>query len=103
MPSLADVAQPLMKLTRNYQKFVWGPCQQEAYEGVKNGLCTTPVLAYPNFELPFILTTNAFKVAVAILFQAQDGVERPIAYASRQTNKAEQAHSASEAEMVALV
>jgi len=33
----------------------------------------------------------------------QDGVKRPIAYASRQLNTAEQAYTASEAEMLALV
>ena len=32
----------------------------------------------------------------------QDGVERPIAYASRQKNKAEQNYAASEAEMLAV-
>jgi len=71
---------------------------------MKNRLCTTPVLAYPNFELPFILTTDASKVAVAaILSQVQDGVQRTIAYGSRQINKAEQAYLASETEMLALV
>jgi hypothetical protein len=59
---------------------------------------------YPNFDLLFILTTDAFKVAVAaILSQEQDGIERPIPYASRQMNKAEQAYSASESEMLARV
>jgi hypothetical protein len=62
------------------------------------------VLAYTNFSLPFILTTDVSKTAVAaILSQIQDGVERAVAYASNQTNKAEQAYSASEAEMLALV
>jgi phosphopantetheinyl transferase (holo-ACP synthase) len=62
------------------------------------------VLAQPNFGLPFILTTDASKVAfAAILSQVQDGVERPVAFASRQMNKAERAYSASEAEMLALV
>jgi len=47
---------------------------------------------------------DASKVAVAaILSQQQEGIERPIAYASRQMNKAEQAYSASESEMLALV
>lgn len=64
----------------------------------------TPVLAYPNFELPFILTTDASKVAVAvILSQVEDRVERPIAFASRQMNRAERAYSASETEMLVLV
>jgi hypothetical protein len=62
------------------------------------------VLAYANFKLPFILTTDASKVAIAaILSQVQDGVERPIAYASRQLNSAEQAYTASQIEMLALV
>ena len=71
---------------------------------MKEKLCAAPVLAYPNFKLPFILTTDASKIAVApILSQVQDGVERPIAYASRQMNTVEQRYAASEAEMLALV
>jgi hypothetical protein len=44
--------------------------------------------------------TDAPKLAVvAILSQVQNGIERPISYASRQMNNAEQNYSASEAEM----
>jgi hypothetical protein len=71
---------------------------------MKENLCTSPVLAYPNFSLPFILTTDPSKVAVvAILSQVQDGVERPIAYASRPMNTAEHRYAESEGEMLALV
>jgi len=91
----ATVAKPLTELTKKDRPFVWGKGQQKAFEGLKDKLCTAPVLAYPNFNLPFILTTDASKVAVAaILSQVQDGVERPIAFASRQINKAEQDYSA---------
>jgi hypothetical protein len=59
---------------------------------------------YPNFKLPFILTTDASKVVIdAILLQVQDGKERPIAYASRQLNTAEPNYTVSEQEMLALV
>lgn len=62
------------------------------------------MMAFPKFAVPFSLTTDASKIAVAaILSPVQNGVERPIDYASRQMNKAEQAYSASEAEMLALV
>lgn len=55
---------------------------------MKVRLCTTPVLAYPKSSLAFILTTDASKVALStILSQVQDGVERPLAYASRQMNR----------------
>jgi len=67
-------------------------------------LSTNPVLAYPNFEIPFILTTGASEVAVAaILSQVKNGVETPIAYASRQFNKVEQSYPASDIEMLAFV
>ena len=63
-----------------------------------------PLLTFPDFSLPFFLTTDASKTTVAaILSQIQNGVERPISYASRQLIKAEQAYSASECEMLALV
>jgi hypothetical protein len=104
VPDFAEIAKPLTALTRKDQAFAWGPSEQKAFEELKNRLCTTPVLAYPNFELPFILTTDASKVAVAaILSQVQDGLERPVAYASRQLNRSEQAYSASECEILSLI
>jgi len=99
----ATIEKPLTEFTKD-RAFSWGTSQQKAFESMKDKLYTTPVLAYLNFELPFILTTDASKIAVAaILSQVQNGVERPIAYASRQMKKAEQAYTASEAELLALV
>ena len=95
VPNFAEAAKPLAKLTRKTQEFIWGSSQQEAFDNLKSKLCTTPVLAFPNFDLPFILTTDTSKVTVAaVLSYEQDGIKRPIAYARRQMNKAEQAYSA---------
>ena len=55
----AEVANPMTMLTRMSQEFIWSPSQQEAFENMKNKLCSTTVLAYSNFELPFILTNDA--------------------------------------------
>jgi transposase InsO family protein len=100
----AQIAKPLTQLTRKDEKFEWNCQCQNAFDELKHKLSTTPVLAYPDFELPFILTTDASKIAVAaVLSQVQEGIERPIAYASRQLNKAEQAYSASESELLAVV
>jgi len=78
--------------------------QQEDFHALNLKLCITPVLAYPNFDLPFLLTTDLSKVAVAdILSQVQDGLDSPVAFASRQLNKAEHAYVASETELLPLV
>jgi len=98
------MAKPLTSLTRKNQPFVWGPSQQEAFEGMKDRLGTSPVLAYPKFNLPFILPTDASKLAVAaVLSQVQDCPEGPIAYARRQMDTGERNYSVTDAEMLASV
>ena len=72
VPKFAETAKPLTKLTRKGQEFNWVPSQEEASDELKTKLCTTPVLAYPNFELPFILTTDASKVAVAAILSSAE-------------------------------
>jgi hypothetical protein len=65
--NFAEIAKPLTAVTRKDRKFTWGPQQQQAFQSMKDRLCTTPVLTYPNFELPFILTTDPSKVAIAAI------------------------------------
>ena len=64
-----------------------GSPSARSFWGSEGKVYITLVLAYPNFKLPFILTTDASKTAIAaILSQLQDEIERPTAYASRQLN-----------------
>ena len=63
--NFAEAAKSLTILTRKNQELTWGASQQQAFQSMKDKLCTTPVLAYPNFKLPFILTTDASNIAVA--------------------------------------
>jgi hypothetical protein len=91
--NFAETARPLTRLARKNQELYWGPEQQEAFQSIKDKLCTIPVLAYPDFKLPFILTTDASRKAiVGIVSQVQGGVEKPISYASRRLNEAERSY-----------
>jgi len=103
VPNFAQIAKPMTGLLRKDTRFVWLEQQQAAFEALKAALSSEQVLAYPNFDSQFILTTDASQTAVAaILSQTQDGVERPISFASRKLNPAESRYSASELEMLAV-
>jgi hypothetical protein len=55
----ADIAKPLTQLTKKDKIWDWNQQCQESFDELKNKLCNTAVLAFPDFKLPFILTTDA--------------------------------------------
>lgn len=104
IPEYAHKAQPLTKLTRKNEKFVWKEDQEEAFRYFKKKLTSPPVLSFPNFKKPFVLSTDASGKAIgAVLSQLHGDNEKPIAYASRQLNKAELNYSVTEQECLAVV
>lgn len=102
--NFAEIAKPLTELTKKDVKFNWDSTQEEAFQTLTNSLCCEPVLKYPDFTQPFILSTDASLIAIgAVLSQLYNGQEHPVAFASRQLNKAERNYSTTERELLALV
>ncbi|KAJ8007710.1 hypothetical protein DPEC_G00096990 [Dallia pectoralis] len=68
----------------------WTPQHQEVLEQLITLLMTPPVLAYPDFNLPFTLHTDASDQGLgAVLYQRQNGKLRVIGYGSRTLTPAE--------------
>ena len=87
--------------------FEWMIEHQEAFDAMKEALCTAPVLGYPNFSRKFILETDAsLKGLGAVLSQQQkDGSIRVIAYASQSLCPSERSmhnYSSAKLELLAL-
>ncbi|KAL2097877.1 hypothetical protein ACEWY4_007084 [Coilia grayii] len=69
---------------------VWTAVHQEVVSRLIEMLTNPPILAYPNFDLPFVLHTDASNEGLgAVLYQHQDGKLRVIGYGSRTLTPAE--------------
>ena len=94
----ANVATPLTDLLCKDRQYIWSRACQEAFETLKNKLCSAEVLAYPDEKLQKKLNTDASGRAISgVLVQVMpDGKERPLGYFSRILRGPELAYFTSE-------
>ena len=80
------------------------PEAREAFEHLKAACLQAPILAFPDFNKPFLLETDASGRGLgAVLSQKQaDGRYHPITYASRVMNETEQRYHSNKQEFLAL-
>ena len=75
----------------------------EAFDRIKEACLQAPILAFPDFNKPFLLETFIGKGLGAVLSQKQgDGRYHPITYASRIMNGTEQHYHSNKKEFLAL-
>lgn len=104
IPGFSRTAKPLTTLLKKDEPFLWQGEQEAAFTELRDTLCVEPLLQHPDFTRPFVLTTDASGYAIGgILSQGDIGKDRPIAYASRLLNQAEQNYSTIEKELLAIV
>ena len=106
----AKIAAPLYDLTSGDNKdkksehVDLSPKAREAFDCLKAACLQAPILAFPDFNKPFLLETNASGRGLgAFLSQKQaDGRYHLIAYASRVMNETEQRYHSNKQEFLAL-
>lgn len=100
----AEIARPLHRLTENEQGFEWTSKCQEAFDQLKEALCSAPIMAYPRAGQEFIVDTDASSYGIGgILSQIQNGQEVVIAYFSKALSKAEKNYCVTRKELLAIV
>ena len=103
IPQFAKMAKPLTHLTKLGVKFAWGDLKQKAFETLRDIIISDPILQYPDFNKPFIITTDASDYALGVvLSQGTIGQDLPVAYASRTLNDAETRYSTTKKELLAI-
>ena len=101
--NFSHIAKPLHRLTGN-QDFEWGTKQQQAFDALKEKLCSEPVLRIPTDDGPFRVETDCSQFAMGgVLSQYIDGKWHPIAYWSEALTAAERNYEIHDREMLAIM
>ncbi|KAK3107513.1 hypothetical protein FSP39_016272 [Pinctada imbricata] len=104
IPNFSAISFPLNRLMRKKQPFVWDDSCDSAFVKLKQLLTSSPILAFPTENDPFILDTDASLTGIgAVLSQIQNGEEVVIAYASKSLNKSQRRYCTTNRELLAVV
>nr|GEY48142.1 putative reverse transcriptase domain-containing protein [Tanacetum cinerariifolium] len=94
------IVKPLTKLTQKNKTYEWGKEEDEAFQLLKDKLCSAPILALPERSEDFVVYCDAsLKGYGAVLMQR----EKVIAYASRQLRTHEENYMTHNLELGAVV
>lgn len=99
----SKIAAPLTALT-GHAPYQWGTEAQTAFDKLKAALTSAPILATPDFSMPFVIHCDASDFAVGqVLCQGEGKDERVIAYESRKLSGAEYRYPSHDKELLAVV
>ena len=99
----SELSTPLVNLTRKNVDFDWTDECETAFQSIKQSLVNYPVLRFPDFTKDFFLSTDASDFAISAVLEQQHGTDlHPVAFISRQLNKAERNYSTTEKECLAI-
>jgi hypothetical protein len=93
------IAAPLTALLKK-NDFNWIPAVDQSFHALKEAMCTTPVLALPNFKKTFVLECDASGKGIGVVLM-QEG--RSVAFTSKQLSERHLDQSIYEKEMLAIL
>ncbi len=85
--------------------FFWNDAQQQSFNTLKDVLTHAPILALPDYSLPFTLCTDTSPLGIGAVLMPTEENKLPhvIAYASRVLTAAESKYSVTHLEALAVV
>lgn len=100
IPNFGTIMEPVRKLLREGEEYVWNEKCQESFDTIKWILTTPPILAYPDGNEYFELFSDSSLYALGAVPEQRG---RLIGYAHRTLLPAERRYSTTERELLGLV
>jgi len=103
--SYSAITSPLRLLLQKDTPVEFGPDQQETFEILKDKLCRSHILVYPDPSRPYIVTTDACKTGLGYISSQMDdqGRERAISFNGRATKSYAKNYTVSELELAGIM
>ncbi len=96
----SEILAPLTALTSLNVKWQWTNKEQDAFDTMKRIMARETILAYPNFDKPFEIHTDASAYQLGAVI-SQDG--KPIAFYSRKLTPTQMRYTTTERELLSIV
>lgn len=100
MRHFSIIACPLTDLLKKGAMFVWTEVQDQSFSALKHALTSAPVLALPDFSMPFIIETDASGIGVGAVLMQQG---HPLAFLSKSLSPRLQGLSTYEKEYLVIL
>lgn len=97
--NFGSIAKPLTELLKK-DKFVYNDSATTTFHILKDALVTTPILASPDYDKPFIIDTDASGSGIGAVLMQQG---HPIAYISKSLSPKHQAMCVYDRELLAII
>ncbi|GKB15572.1 putative reverse transcriptase domain-containing protein [Tanacetum coccineum] len=96
----SKIAKSMTKLTQKGIKFDWGEKEENAFQLIKQKLCSAPILALPEGSKDFVVYYDASHKGLGVVLMQR---EKVIAYASRQLKIHEKNYTTHDLELGSVV
>ena len=100
----ATISEPIRRLTRKKQPFIWKLEQQTAFDKLKQALQDPQIMAYynPNAKIKLIVDASPFGLGGILSQRQPDGEFKVVSYGSRALTDVESRYSQTEREALAV-
>ena len=96
----SHVLAPLTALTSKTAKWQWGLKEKNAFEEIKRIISAETILAFPDFQKPFHVHTDASDYQLGAVIMQEN---KPLAFYSRKLNDAQKKYPTGEQELLSIV
>lgn len=106
IPHCAELMAPLSDLTKKQASNIvnWTAVLERSFNELKEALAKAPILKLPDLDRSFTIQTDASGLGLGcVLMQKYEGINHPVAYASRKLLDRERKYSVEERECLAIM